>query len=1382
MIQVISFKKPNLWFRNKTDTIIPISVQLFPYVYPQFKPYFSRLHSIVSNMRKTLLSCLLAISSLFVSAQLNMTLLDQIDYTPNNNDVWGWVDPDNGKEYALVGLVTGLSIVDVSVPTNIQEVQFIPGPSSTWRDIKTWGNFAYVTNESSGGVLVVDLSGAPNNITWTNWIPNIPGLGTLNKCHNLYIDEFGYCYLAGCNINSGGIVIANVFTTPGTPFYAGKGPAVYSHDVYARDNKMYCSEIYIGNMTIYDVSDKMNPIQLGQQQTPFAFTHNIWLSDDGTVAFTTDEKANAPVAAYDISDLDNIVKLDEFRPLSTVGQGVIPHNVHVWNDWLIISYYTSGGIVVDASRPDNLIEVGNFDTFFGANAGFNGVWGAYPFLPSGNVLLTDIGNGLFVCGTTYVRACWLEGKVTNAISGAAISNADVHIESTIANAGKTDLLGNYKSGQATPGTFDVVVSATGYFPKTVQATLENGVLTVLNVALEPLVINPFPAFTYTAPTAGCAPLTVDFFENTGVVASWSWTFEGGTPATSTEQNPSVNFTEAGTHSVSLQVVTEGGNTYDLAATDLVIIAPSPAAAFTSSVDSTTVTFTNSSTNYNNLQWNFGDGNTSSAANPQYEYHGAGTYTVTLAIFGDCGVESATQDVTIGPFLPVANFKADIQTGCAPQTVTFTDLSSNGPTSWAWTFPSGTPSASTEQNPVVTYNNGGVFDVTLTVGNAAGSAQTTEASLITILDSPVASFTGTVNGPQVQFLNTPVIGGSFVWDFGDGSTANITDPNYTYGAPGTYTVVLTVTNNCGSETYSEDITIGNFLPVAAFNADITTGCSPLTVAYTDQSSGQPIAWTWAFPGGNPVTSFEQNITVTYDVPGTYNATLTVENAWGNAQMTQTDLITVNTTPAADFDFTVNGNEVLFTNTSLNANTYEWVFNDGTGTTSTELNPIYAFPSIGTYEVVLNATNDCGTMTYMASVNIGAIAPTAAFTLNQTQGCAPFEVQFTDASENAPTSWAWAFPGGNPAISTEQNPTVTYGTPGVYSVTLTVTNSAGTSESAEVNAITVNPSSFAGFSFSVNELDAMFSNISVNATSYLWDFGDGNTSMEQNPSHGYAANGTYIVVLTVSNECGTSTFEQDVVIAVAAPVASFTANETQGCTPMEVTFADQSAGTVTDWEWSFSGGTPTNSTEQNPTVIYDTPGTYAVTLKVTGPGGSTMVNVLDAIVVEDMPTANFNTSYTDLLEITLANLSQGSTSYFWDFGDGNTSVEEEPIHKYSGFGAFNVTLIANNSCGADTISAEVFLSVAVDETDQFGYTLNAAPNPFSNQLLVNYELKTSFLKASIVASDVLGRVVGEVPVQAISGKLDLGYLFQNTGVYYLRMVVDGQAGSAMKVIRF
>jgi choice-of-anchor B domain-containing protein len=161
-----------------------------------------------------------------LSAQLNMSLRSQIEYDQDLNDIWGWVDND-GTEYAIVGARNGTSIVSLADPDNAEELFFIPGQASTWRDIKTWGDFAYVTCDQGGtteGLLVIDLSELPNDISYFNWTPDLPGLGTLETCHNLYIDEFGYCYLAGCNLNNGGMLIIDVFSIPGTPSIRQRGP------------------------------------------------------------------------------------------------------------------------------------------------------------------------------------------------------------------------------------------------------------------------------------------------------------------------------------------------------------------------------------------------------------------------------------------------------------------------------------------------------------------------------------------------------------------------------------------------------------------------------------------------------------------------------------------------------------------------------------------------------------------------------------------------------------------------------------------------------------------------------------------------------------------------------------------------------------------------------------------------------------------------------------------------------------------------------------------------------------------------------------------------------------------------------------------------------
>ncbi len=435
-------------------------------------------------LRKLTLLAIATFINSIAFAQLNMSLVGSLGYDVASSNIWGYAAPD-GTEYALVGTYDGVSIVSLADPSNPIETELVPGPASNWREIKTWGNYAYASNETGSGLLVIDMTNLPGAVTYQYWAPNIPGLGTLSTIHTVSVDENGFLYLNGTNLNSGGIIFVDLNADPFNPVYAGKCAPVYAHDSYIRNNLAYSFEIYDGVFTIYDVSDKSNPVLLASQQTEGNFTHNGWLSDDSKTLFTTDEVGNAPVGAYDVSDPINIKVLDQFRPLATLGSGVIPHNAHVWNDYVIVSYYTDGCIILDGSRPDNLIEIANFDTYFPANTGFDGAWGAYPYLPSGLVLVSDIGNGLFVLQPNYVRACFLEGKITDVNSGIGLNGVTIELVGVLAKT-QSDLLGNYKTGFANAGNYDVLVKKPGYQPKTVNATLVNGQVTILDVALQSL--------------------------------------------------------------------------------------------------------------------------------------------------------------------------------------------------------------------------------------------------------------------------------------------------------------------------------------------------------------------------------------------------------------------------------------------------------------------------------------------------------------------------------------------------------------------------------------------------------------------------------------------------------------------------------------------------------------------------------------------------------------------------------------------------------------------------------------------------------------------------------------------------------------------------------
>lgn len=413
-----------------------------------------------------------------VNAQLNTSLLGAFGYEDELSDVWGYVD-EEGNEYALVGENAAFSIVDVTNPTTPVEVYRIEGPSSIWRDIKVWDNKAYVTNETGEGLLIVDLDPLPQN---TNLTAQNFDTGGWTSAHNLYIDENGICYIFGANRGNGGAIMYDLTQDPYELVEVGDVNEWYAHDGMARGDTLYLGNVLDGFFSIVDVSDKANHEILATMNTSFNFTHNCWVSDDGNYLYTTDEKSDAYIGAYDISDVENIQELDLWQ--SSPGNGVIPHNTHFLNNYLVTSYYSDGLSVLDVTYPYNMIDVGNYDTSedYEGN-GFHGAWGAYPWLPSGNVLITDIETGLYILGVEYQRGCYLEGTITDADTDIPLSG--VSVSSSIDElAYNTGINGFYASGTSLSGVYDITYYKPGYLPQTISTTLQNGVLIVQDVELQ----------------------------------------------------------------------------------------------------------------------------------------------------------------------------------------------------------------------------------------------------------------------------------------------------------------------------------------------------------------------------------------------------------------------------------------------------------------------------------------------------------------------------------------------------------------------------------------------------------------------------------------------------------------------------------------------------------------------------------------------------------------------------------------------------------------------------------------------------------------------------------------------------------------------------------
>lgn len=416
-------------------------------------------------------------------AQKNITLRSQLTFPGKNlANIGGYVD-SLGNEYALVGHSKGMSIVNVQDPDNPFVVKEITGPTSDWREVKTWGKYAYVTTEGGQkGLQIVDLSHLPDTvIPFHYWSPTI-GNNVLKTIHALHIDN-GYVYLYGANNGSSidGIIIADL-SDPWNPVFAGMYNNFYVHDGYVRNDTVWACHIYDGFFSAIDVSDKANPVQLAQQSTPSNFTHNSWLSDNSRYLFTTDEVNNSYLAAYDVSDINNIILMDKIQS-QNAGQNSIVHNVHILNDYAVTSWYKDGVVITDGHRPENLINVGWYDTSPFSGGGFKGCWGVYPFLPSGNLVASDMEQGLFVLTPTYTRACYLEGTVTDSICGENLNGVKV----TIVGAGvidSTNVVGEYKTGSPDSGTYTVTFQKQGYNTVTLNnIVLDHGIVTNLNVQM-----------------------------------------------------------------------------------------------------------------------------------------------------------------------------------------------------------------------------------------------------------------------------------------------------------------------------------------------------------------------------------------------------------------------------------------------------------------------------------------------------------------------------------------------------------------------------------------------------------------------------------------------------------------------------------------------------------------------------------------------------------------------------------------------------------------------------------------------------------------------------------------------------------------------------------
>ncbi len=647
----------------------------------------------------------------------------------------------------------------------------------------------------------------------------------------------------------------------------------------------------------------------------------------------------------------------------------------------------------------------------------------------------------------------------------------------------------------------------------------------------------------------------------------------------------------------------------------------------------------------------------------------------------------------------------------------------------------------------------------------------EEAMIVVQTAPTANFSySNVDPFTYQFTNLSENGTIYTWDFGDDEGSNEQNPSHVFTEDGEYTVTLTVTNECGSVSFFQTIFIIS-QPVADFsNSQEGAPCTPFSTTFYSTFSENATSFSWYFPGGEPETSNQEQVDVVYFQEGIYSVTLIVGNSAGSDTITKENFLTVLGTPTIYFEYEVNNDlSVNFINLSASAS-YIWDFGDNQ--TSNENAPIHTYSEEGTYEVTLSGSNECGNESYSLSIPV-FLSLNASFTIDIEEGCAPLNVQLDNQSQGNVESFLWLFPGGDPLASMDENPSVSYAEPGLYSISLIVENADEKDTLLLEDVITVSAPPIPSFTTDREDFTLSFINTSNWADSYLWDFGDNTTSTDPNPIHTYPSEGIYSVTLTATNECGSISYSQEVGIG-SPPMAFFTSDKGSGCSPLTIEFLDLSSDNVTEWLWNFPGGSPEVSNLQNPTVTYAEAGSYDVTLTVSSVLGSNSFLFEDYISVQSSPDADFSFE-VDGTTVQFMNTSENAFSFGWNFGDGASSIETNPVHQFPGSGEYLVTLSAlNASCGSGvTQTVNITITGSMEAELQ---KIKVYPIPARNSLIIETNA-TLTDEALLRLVDSNGRRLIETDWNQNIQKIDIQLL--PNGIYWLQNI-NGRDFRVIKVV--
>ena len=569
---------------------------------------------------------------------------------------------------------------------------------------------------------------------------------------------------------------------------------------------------------------------------------------------------------------------------------------------------------------------------------------------------------------------------------------------------------------------------------------------------------------------------------------------------------------------------------------------------------------------------------------------------------------------------------------------------------------------------------------------------------------------------------------------------------------------------------------NTAPTAVVSSDVISGNTPLTVDFTGSDSTDDygiVSFQWDFGDGNG--SSEPNPTHTYTISGVYMATLLVTDAIG-LQDSNSITITVNApngepnavakadTTSGEAPMTVNfvGSDSTDDNGIVS---YEWDFADGE--TSLETDPSHEFISEGSYQVTLTVTDAQGLQdseSITITVNAPNSAPDAIAEADTTSGEAPMTVNFVgndSTDDNGIVSYEWDFADGETSLETD--PSHEFISEGSYQVTLTVTDAQGLQDTDSI-VITVNAQNGAPVAIASAYSLSGDAPLTIGFTgsdstddkgieSYFWDFGDGNTSQEADPLHTFQTVGTYQTSLTVTDADGlqdSTTLIVTVQIQNEGPTAIITSDVMSGVAPLTINFMGSAIANsgIETYFWDFGDGA--TSENANTSHIFEIPGTYQVTLLVIDEQGredneSLTITVLDS---NEPPTAiatadilSGDAPLTVRFEGSKSTDDNGIESYFWDFGDDETSTLPDPEHMFTNSGTYQVILTVTDNKGLQDTDMVTIVSNETNESlEVIDFNIIMAPNPTTNfiELTVVGSQSSNGLK-SILIHDTTGRLI-------------------------------------------